>query len=121
MALKAKASTVFGDGVVSIYKERDRKTDFNARRNVVTLDDMEFIVKLNYAEASKRQQDLDFAEQSGFALNYKIRTRHVRSVQSKQKAVINGDLYDIRYVDKTAREMFLYLEFVRPLEVGTGA
>lgn len=121
MALKAKASTVFGDGVVSIYKEKDRKTDFNARRNVATLDDMEFIVKLNYAEASKRQQDLDFAEQSGFSLNYKIRTRYVRSVQSKQKAVIGNDLYDIRYIDKSAREMFLYLEYVRPLEVGNGA
>ena len=117
MMLRARASTVFGDGVVSIYRERDRKTDFNARRNVLTLDDMEFICKLNFMESSKRQQDIEFAEQSGFQLSLKVRTRYVKAVRTKMKAVIDGYLYDISYLDKSGSEMFLYLESVRKLGV----
>lgn len=113
--------TAFNDGIVSIYREKDRKTDFNARRNVAALADMEPVVRLTFDESSKRQQDLEFAEQSGFSLSYKIRTRYVPGVESKLKAVINGSLYDIRYVDKSGREMFLYLEYVKQLGVSAGA
>lgn len=115
--LRARNSPVFGDGVVTICREKDRKTDFNARRNVTALSDMDQVVKLAFGESSKRQQDLEFAEQSGFSLSYKVRTRYYRGVDSKLKAVINGDLYDIRYVDKSGCEMFLFLEYVKPLEV----
>lgn len=105
----------FNDGVLSVYREKEIKTDFSARRNVQTLDDMDFIVKLNYEEASKRQQDMEFAEQLGFSLSLKVKTRWVPSVTSKMKAAINGYLYDIRYLDKSGREMYLYLEGVREI------
>lgn len=105
----------FNDGVLFVYREKDIKTNFSARRNVQTLDDMDFIVKLNYEESSKRQQDLEFAEQLGFSLSLKVKTRWVSSVASKMKAVINGYLYDIRYLDKSGREMYLYLEGVREI------
>lgn len=114
--------TAFSDGVVTICRQKERKTDFGARRNVLTMDDMEPVVKLAFAEASKRHQDLEFAEQSGFQLSMKVRTRYVPSVESKMKAVIENYLYDISYIDKSGREMFLYLESVRKLEeVGAGA
>lgn len=113
--------TAFSDGIVQVFRQKDRKTDFNARRNVKTLDDMEFIVKLAFAEASKRQQDLEFAEQSGFQLAMKVRTRYVPTVESKMKAVIDDYLYDISYIDKSGTEMFLYLESVCKLEVSGGA
>lgn len=113
--------TAFNDGVVQIFRQKDRKTDFGARRNASTLDDLEFVVKLNFSTASKRQQDLAFAEQSGFQLALKVRTRNVSNVESKMKAVIDDYLYDISYLDKDGREMFLYLESVRKLEVSGGA
>lgn len=109
--------TAFNDGVVQIFRQKDRKTDFGARRNVSTLDDLEFVVKLNFSTASKRQQDLEFAEQSGFQLALKVRTRYVPTVETKMKAVIDDYLYDISYLDRDGREMFLYLESVRRLEV----
>lgn len=112
--MPTKLST-FNDGVVSIYRERDRKTDFSAKRNVTALSDMDFIVKLAYMESSKRQQDMEFAEQSGFSLSLKIKTRYVPTVKTKMKAVIGNTLYDIRYSDKADREMFLYLEGVREI------
>ena len=105
----------YNDGVVSVYREKLKRTDFNAKKNVSTLDDMEFIAKLDFEESSRREQDLDFAEQSGCTLSLKVHTRNVPNVDNKCKAVINGYLYDVWYVDKTRTEMYLYLEGVKPL------
>ena len=107
--------TAYNDGVVRIYRELDRKTDFNAKRNVTGTEDMEFIVKLAFDECSKRTQDLEFSEQSGFSLSLKIRTRYMKAVQAKHKAVIDGYLYEIAYIDKAEQELYLYLEGVRAL------
>lgn len=112
---KRKFST-YNDGVVHIYREKERRNDFNAKKNVSLLDDMTFICKLDFAEASKREQDLQFAEQNGFSLTMKIKTRFVKDVDNKCKAVIGGYLYDVSYIDKTRTEMFLYMEGVKPLD-----
>ena len=112
MKQRNKFST-YNDGVVLIYREKDRKTDFNAKRNVSTLDDMDFIVKLDYEEMSKREQDLEFAEQMGFSLSMKIKTRFVKAVDSKCKAVIDGYLYDISHHDKDKTNLYLYMEQIR--------
>ena len=109
--------TAYNDGVVRIYRELERKTDFNAKRNVKDLSNMDFIVKLAFDECSKRTQDLEFAEQSGFSLSLKIRTRYMKDVQTKHKAVIGNSMYEISYMDKAENEMYLYLEYVRELEV----
>ena len=108
----------YNDGVVSVYRDRERKTDFGARKNVHSLDDMDFIVKLDYSEQSRRQQDLEFAEQSGFSLSYKIKTRLRPNVDNKCKCVICGYLYDVKFVDKTRTEMYLYLEGVGEIASG---
>lgn len=105
----------YNDGVVSIYREKPRKTDFNAKKNVSELDGLAFIVKLNYEESSRREQDNEFALQMDFSLSLKIRTRAFRDVDNKCKAIINGYLYDIKYVDKSREEMWLYLEGVRSI------
>lgn len=105
----------FNDGVASIYREKPKRTDFNAKKNVSSLEDMDFIVRLDFEEASRREQDLEFAERSGFSLTLKIKTRAVPGVDNMCKAVIDGYLYDVRYTDKTRTEMWLYLEGVRKL------
>lgn len=106
----------YNDGIVHIYREKERRTDFNAKQNVSTLDNMDFIVKLAFEEAAKREQDLEFANQNGFSLTMKIKTRLVKNVDNKCKAVIDGYLYDVSYIDKTRTEMWLYLEGVKPLD-----
>lgn len=112
---KRKLST-YNDGVVRIYRERPRKTEFGAKRNVSTVEDMDFVVRLDYEEASRREEDLEFAEKSGFSLTLKIKTRAVSGVDNKCKAVIDGYLYDVRYTDKTRTEMWLYMEGVKALD-----
>lgn len=104
------------DGVAYVYKDKARRSDFSAKSNVRELDDLDFVCKLDFEEMSKRQQDQEFANQNGFSLSMKIRTRFVSAVNSKYKVVINGFLYDIADLDKTRTEMFLYLEEVRQLD-----
>ena len=106
----------YNDGVISIYREKRKQTDFNAKKNVSVLDDMDFIVKLAFEESSRREQDIDFAEQMGFSLSLKVRTRYVEGVDNKCKAIIGKYLYDVSYVDKTRTEMWLYLEGVRAID-----
>lgn len=113
---KIKEFETFNDGVVSIYREKPRETDFSAKRNVSTLDDMDFIVKLNFKELSKREQDMEFAQQNDFTLSLKIKSRLVNGVDNKCKAVIDGYLYDVSFVDKSRTELFLYLEGVKAID-----
>lgn len=105
----------YNDGVVTIYREKERRTDFSAKKNVESVEDMEFIVKLAYEESSKREQDLAFAEQNDFTLSLKIRTRYFKGVDNKCKAVIDNYLYDVSYIDKNKTEQWLYLEGIKAI------
>ena len=106
----------YNDGVVMVYREKERRSNFAAKENVSALEDMEFIVKLDYEESSKREQDMEFAEQNGFSLSLKVRTRYMPLVDNKCKAVIDGYLYDVSYVDRNRVEQWLYLEGVKRLD-----
>lgn len=105
----------FNDGVVRIYREKGKRSNFGANENVSVLDDMDFVAKLDFEESSKREQDLEFANQNGFSLSLKIHTRYLKDVDNKCKAVIDNYLYDVQLVDKTRTEMWLFLEGVRSL------
>jgi len=106
----------YNDGVVKIYREKEKRTDFSAKRNVSTLDDMDFVVKLDFEESAKREEDMEFASQNGFSLSLKIRTRYRKDVDNKCKAVIDGYLYDVTHVDKNRVEMWLFLEGVKAID-----
>lgn len=106
----------YNDGVVSIYREKDRRSNFGAPMNVKTLDDMQFIAKLTYAQQSKRQEDMEFAEQQSFTLSLKIKTRYINGIDNKCKAVIGNTLYDIQYIDTTKTEQYLYMQEVGALD-----
>ena len=104
--------SLYNDGMVNIYREKDRRSNFSAKINAATLDDLELVAKLAYAETSKRQQDVEFAQQQGFTLTLKIKTRYIKGVDNKCKAVIDGFLYDVSHMDSTRTELFLYLQGV---------
>lgn len=42
----------YNDGYIRIYKEKNKESDFGARENIKSIDDLEFIVKLAYKECS---------------------------------------------------------------------
>ena len=113
---KPKRFETFNDGVVKIYREKPRKTDFNAKRNVTTIEDMDYIARLAFREMSRREQDAQFAEQNDCTLSLKIKTRFLNGIDNKCKAVINGYLYDVSYLDKTRTELYFYLTEVRAID-----
>ena len=104
------------DGVVSIYRDTSERTTFAARNNTLTRYSFTFVVKLDFDVMSKRVQDQQFAEQNGFTLSMKIHTRSVKGVDNKCKAVIDGMLYDVAYIDKAHGDAYLYLEGVRAID-----
>lgn len=106
----------FNDGVVSVYTENARRSNFGAKENARGLEDLTFVCKLDFEEMSKRQQDQEFAQQNGHTLTLKIHTRLVPMVDSSCKVVIGGTLYDIYDIDKTRTDLYLYLEEVRKFD-----
>lgn len=106
----------YNDGVASIYREKGNRSNFAAKQNVSILDDMTFIAKLDYEESSKREQDIEFAQQKGFDLSLKIHTRYLPDVDNKCKCVIGGYLYDVSHIDKSRTEMWIYLQGVRRID-----
>jgi SPP1 family predicted phage head-tail adaptor len=105
----------FNDGVAYIYREKGRNTNFNAKVNAKEFDDLDFVCKLDFEQMSKREQDQEFANQSGHSLSMKIRTRYVDIIDNKCKVVIDSTLYDIYDIDKTRTELYLYLEEERKI------
>ena len=105
----------YNDGVVYIYRVKEKEEDFSSNVSMSSINDLDFIVKLDYEEASKRERDLEFAEQHGFSLSLKIKTRLYNHVDNKCKAIINNYLYDISHLDKSKNEMWLYLEGEKPM------
>ena len=113
-----KKPSNYNDGYIRVYEEIPVKTDFGAKENVKSKDNLEFIVKLAYEECSKRQQDLEFAESSSRSLTLKIKTRYYKNIENNYKVIIENALYDIIYIDedKRNRELYFYLEEVINLD-----
>lgn len=117
MTLRPKFSS-YNDGVMLVYKDKGERSNFGAKVNPNALDDLEFVVKLDYAEMSKRESDMEFAESMQFSLDAKVKTRFTPGVTNQHKAVIGDTLYDISYLDTTRTEMFLYLHKIDTLKRG---
>ena len=108
----------YNDGYVRVYEEIPVKSNFGAKENIKSKDNLKFIVKLAYEECSKRQQDLEFAEASSRSLNMKVKTRFYNNLKNDYKVIIENILYDIFYIDEDRknRELYFYLEEVRNIE-----
>lgn len=109
----------YNDGIIDVYQEKDNltTTNFNEKKNVKTLDDMEKIITLSFKEMSKRQQDFEFANTLGHSLTMKVKTRLVDDVKNSHKVIYAGSIYDIIYLDtdRINKELYIYMEEVRPL------
>ena len=106
----------YNDGVVFLYKEKSKYSSFSAKENATAVDDLELFARLDFEQASRRQQDVEFAEQRGFSLSLKVKTRYIKGVNNKLKAVVDNHLYEVSYVDDDRKDMWLYLQEVRELD-----
>ena len=116
MLSKRRPLPSYPDGVLTVYRAKDRKTDFGARRNVEKLSDMDEVCDLCFANQTIREQDYEFAERADFKLSLKVRTPLCKSVTSDCLALVGRTLFDISHTDTAGDEMYLYLEEVRTID-----
>ena len=103
----------FPDGWLTVYRDKPYEHDFSEeRRNPNKLENMEFVVKLAYAEQSIRAQDYDFADQRGFSISAKVKTHSHSAVTTDCKVVIGNQIFGIKHIDRALTEMYLYMEGV---------
>ena len=112
-----KKPPAYNDGFVKVYRKKAENLTVN--RNVTSVEDLEFVVRLAYSEVARRQQDMEFAEQMSFSLALKIKTMRPmieKGISNQCFAVIDNTLYGIKYIDSTKTEIFLYLEKARTIK-----
>ncbi len=102
----------YNDGIAKLYKKID------AKKNVKSLDDLVYLGFLYFDERSKRQEDIEFAEQLGNTLSMKITTPDNGNVDASYNVVIENVIYAIIHIDRDAKkkELYFYLEEVRKIE-----
>ena len=113
--MKKKLET-YNDGFVNVY--RKKKENMTANRNITSLSELDCIIRLAYSEMSRRQQDIEFADQNSFSLSLKIKTPKPltgKNIDTSCYAVIGDTLYAIQYIDTNTSEYFFYLEKVRAM------
>ena len=108
----------YNDGMLYVCEQLQQDADFSAVKNVRSMKDLNKILKLAYEEKSKRDEDIQFAESIGRSLSMKVKTRASEKVDSTKKITIEDKLYSIINIDhdRTAKEMYLYLEEERTIE-----
>ena len=107
----------YHDGYVSIYQKK--RENLTKNKNIQTVKELDFLIKLAYGETSRRQQDQEFAEQNSFSLSLKIRTQRPqieKGLHSGCFAMIGKMLYSVEYIDRNETEYYMYLEKIRELE-----
>ena len=119
MKMRSRRRSNFIDGFINVYQPNEKTTNFGAKKNVKTLDDLTFIVKLAFEEQYRRHEDLEFAEANNRTLSLKVKTRLYKGVQTNHKVIVDNVLYDIIDIDidKFNQEMFIYLEYVKEVVI----
>lgn len=110
--MRKKRAEKYVDGVAKFYKKKD------IEKNVKSLDDLIYSGLLFYEEKSKRQEDVEFAEQQGGQLTLKIATQDDGNMESDRNVIIENIIYSIIHIDrdKKKNQLYFYLEEVRRLE-----
>lgn len=101
----------YNDGIAKFYEKKD------SCKNVKSLDDLNYLGFLYFEERSKRQEDVEFAEQQGNQLTLKISTPDDGNMDNHRNVVIGNVIYSIINIDrdKEKRELYFYLEEVRKI------
>lgn len=102
-------------GCATVYVERTKKTDFNAKVNGKTLADFKKVGQTFFAIETMRQEDLAFAEALNKQLDLKISVPTAKEITAECLIFINGYMYDVYRADADILNgrTYLYLTGVR--------
>lgn len=107
----------YNNGVLFICESITQPSSFSAQTNARSKTDIRKILKLDYEELSKRDEDLAFADSKGRTLTMKVRCRFHPVVSPELQALIGDVLYSILKTDHDAsrENMYIYLVEERKL------
>ena len=113
-----KKTQKLNDGYIEVYSVKDRENEFGAETSPKSLDDLEYVVSMAFAEEYKREQDMAFAEALDSTLSLKVRTLLYSAITKQHKIVWNQCIYNIMKIDynRSEKVMYLYLEEARSLD-----
>ena len=106
-----KTLKTYNEGIARFYRKKDKS------KNVKSLDDLEYLGFLCFAEKGRRQQDIEFAEQCGQSLSLKIVTPDDGNMDGDRNVLIDNVIYAIIKLDRDREnsELYFYLEEVRKI------
>lgn len=109
----------YNDGVCTICREINDRSSFSARISPTTIDDLEVICKMAFADNSIRLEDADYANKISIRLDRKISVRRPGGIKidTECSVLIGRMLYHIGYIDPTSTELYLSLTEAGELEV----
>lgn len=110
--MRKKKVNNHNDGIARFFSKKDKN------KNVRSLDDLEYLGFLYFQERSRRQEDIEFAEQYEGQLSLKISTPNDGNMDTNRNVVIEDVIYSIIYIDRDRenQELFFYLEEMRRIE-----
>lgn len=113
----------YNDGYLTVYEASKEKSSFSAVLNTENIDKMKKIVKLAYAERSRRGEDIEWAQARDRILSLKVCCPLFTQVKTSHQVICTGVLYSVINVDydRANDEMYLYLEEVRKIAESTGS
>lgn len=116
MALRSRFQT-YNDGVLYLCVQRPASSDFSAVTNPKRQSDICRLMKLDYREVTKREQDYTFAEGEEKTLDLKVKVMFHTLASVDKQVMIGKVLYDIFKVDygNNRKNMYLYLQKARDL------
>lgn len=116
MLRKKRVVPNYPSGTVGFYNERENYSSFKAKKNAVSMDDLEPIHRVRYKSESIRERDIQTAEQLGKTLTLKISCPLCPGLTTESKALIRNTLYDVAYIDPAGKQVFVYLEGGREID-----
>lgn len=116
--MKKSKIPIYNSGMLFVCQKKEKASDFGAAENTVKKCDLKILLKLMYAEMSKRDEDLEFAQSSGHSLSLKVKTKLHDGVSNSEQIIIGNVLYSIYKVDfdRQKNEMYLYIEEERKIK-----
>lgn len=115
--LKAKRSLpTYNDGWLAVYRPKQARSRFGDAP--ATEKDLDLVCYVAFSEQSCREQDYEFAERESYNLSLKAKVRRRPDIDAGCKAAARGKLFDVKHVDPSGREMYLYMQEVGDFAAG---
>lgn len=102
---------VYADGVVAIMAETPSRSTVGL--DFTSISGLDRVRSMAFCQMSRRAEDMKLADDDGFSLTLKLKTRHAADVTPEHLALVGTSLFEVGHVDDDRAHDFLYLSQLR--------